>query len=313
MPGVWHLPGFFSKPIGFEMTAPVLQERTLILHDGRRVGLAEVGDPEGTPVFFCHGLPASRLEIRLPAAAAATWRVRLLGCDRPGYGRSDPVPRHNLSEWAEDVRQVVDQLGIDTFLVLGVSGGGPYALALAQALADRVRAAAVVCGLGPVWQPEARAAMHWPGRLAFGKLRWLPALVYGSVLGPLLRRRPETALRILTVGCGAADRRTLAQPEVRDLIRTTLREGLRQGPRGALADLDLFARDWGFALESVSRPVQLWHGAEDSTVPELHSRMIAARLPRATLKILPDEGHFSLPIGRAANILEVLQEAWTLP
>ena len=71
-------------------------DSTLTLGDGRRLGCAEFGDPEGTPGFYFHGHPGSRLEAQLADQAAWDLGVRIIALDRPGYGRSDFQRRHRI-------------------------------------------------------------------------------------------------------------------------------------------------------------------------------------------------------------------------
>lgn len=284
-------------------------DRTAVLPDGRRIGYAEVGVQSGAPVFYCHGFPASRLESRLVAAAAVKTNARIVAPDRPGYGLSGWKPERTILDFADDVEGLADRLGIARFRVLGVSGGGPYALALAHRLPDRVEAVAVVCGLGPVSRPEALAAMRWPGRLGFGTARKNPRLnrfLFGTCLGRLMQRSPELTLSLLTRGMPAADRLTLARPEVRSVILATLREGLRQGPRGALLDMSLYPREWPFDPAGIPVPMSFWHGDADTTVPVSHTLMTTAGLAKDTVHILPGQGHFSLPVEHAEDILENL-------
>lgn len=282
---------------------------TIALRDGRRMGFAEVGDGAGAPVIYCHGFPASRLESRLVAKAALQAGTRIIAPDRPGYGLSDGKAERRIPDWADDVAELADRLDLGRFRVLGVSGGGPYALALASRLPERVEAVGIVCGLGPVCRAEARNPMHWPARLGFGTtntLPWLNRLFYGALLGRLMRHRPEAALALLTVGANAADRRVLSRPEVRAIVCSALREGLRQGPRGALRDMALYAREWPFDPAAITAPISFWHGEADATVPVCHTQLVAKDLPQAKVRILPGEGHFSLPIEHADEILETL-------
>ena len=57
---------------------------------GRRVAYAQLGRLDGTPLFFFHGVPGSRLDFDQPVFRAALDEagVRLIGIDRPGFGRS---------------------------------------------------------------------------------------------------------------------------------------------------------------------------------------------------------------------------------
>jgi pimeloyl-ACP methyl ester carboxylesterase len=78
---------------------------------------------------------------------------------------------------------------------------------------------------------------------------------------------------------------------------------------GLFEDAALYAQPWGFAPESVHVPVQFWHGREDSNFHWSLAEQLAARIPGATLRMVEDEGHFSLPIRQAAAILAALRNA----
>jgi len=100
------------------------RDNWLYLRDGRRVGFPACGKASGRPVFYCHGFPASRLEVILADRIAVQKGIRLIGVDRPGYGLSDDSLWHNRSDWAEDVTEMADRLGIERFSILGAPGGG---------------------------------------------------------------------------------------------------------------------------------------------------------------------------------------------
>ncbi len=115
-----------------------MKDDQLPLPDGRTVGYADYGSPEHTAVLWCHGGPGSRLEPQALAANASKAGLRLIGIDRPGYGRSTPQPGRTIGSWTPQALAVADRLGIERFAVVGVSTGGAYALALA-ANAPQVR------------------------------------------------------------------------------------------------------------------------------------------------------------------------------
>ncbi|GAB6067709.1 alpha/beta hydrolase [Methylothermus subterraneus] len=284
----------------------------LTLPAGRRLGFVRYGDLNGHPVFYCHGLPSSRLEARLAAAAAKRLNVQLIALDRPGYGRSDPLPPTQIADWPEDVERLADHLQIERFAVLGVSGGGPYALACAWRLPHRVTALGLVCPLGPVAQAELRRGMSKAARFAFFLAQhapWALAVFFGDLTARLLRRFPDLTFALLRRYLSAKDRLVLADPSIRKVLRATVREGLRQGSKGPRRDFLQYLRPWGVELAAIDRPVTLWHGTADTVVPLAHSRFLAQRLPRAKLCVLPGEGHYSLPAGCAEVILQDLVQA----
>ncbi|QKT03988.1 alpha/beta hydrolase [Ectothiorhodospiraceae bacterium 2226] len=289
-----------------------MSNATLTLPDGRRLGYADYGDPRGRPVLYCHGLPGSRLEARWAHEAAAERGLRLLALERPGYGLSDPLPQRRLVDWPADVAHAADRLGVERFTLIGISGGGPYALACAARLGPRVEHAVLVCGMGQVERLAHTRGMMWLGRAGLLLARYAPWLLH-AVLAvlfvPLARRHPPALLRLMTWGGPAGDKAALREPTLRALLCEAVREGVRQGAGGPLRDLLVYARPWGFAPEDVQVPVTLWHGARDVTVPAHHAQRLAARLPHAKLHLLPEHGHFTLPSQLAERMLDNLLQA----
>src|SRR6201997_632054 len=131
-------------------------EGNIAVGEDRQIGFAEFGAPQGRAVFWLHGTPGARRQIPTEARAFAEREdVRLIGIDRPGIGSSTPYQYPNVLAFAEDIRTVADTLGIDKMAVVGLSGGGPYTLACAAAMPDRVVAAGVLGGVAPAAGPDA--------------------------------------------------------------------------------------------------------------------------------------------------------------
>ena len=75
--------------------------------------------------------------------------VRIIGVDRPGIGTSTPHLYDNVLDWTGDLSLLADHLGIDTLRIIGLSGGGPYALAAGAAMPERVHGVGVLGGVAP--------------------------------------------------------------------------------------------------------------------------------------------------------------------
>jgi pimeloyl-ACP methyl ester carboxylesterase len=290
------------------MPAP-LSENLLRLPDGRNLGYAEFGSAGGRPVIYMHGLPASRLEARIAEGAARRLDIRLISPDRPGIGYSDFQPGRTLADWPEDVLQLADALDLERFSVLGVSGGGPYAIACACRIPQRIRAVGLVGALGPVSLPELGGAMKLPARFSFQLARQYPSLadlLYARLAGRILWRWPLLALLLLRAS--QPDQPVLGNPAVADILRLSIGEAFRQGGRGAVQELTLLGGNWDVDPGRITCPVFLWHGEEDRTVPVAMGRYLAAMIPRCRARFLPAEGHFSLPIGHMEEILSTIVE-----
>ncbi len=279
------------------------------LRNGRALAFMELGDPAGRPVFYCHGLPGSRLEAGLAETAARRTAVRLIAIDRPGFGASDFQPGRRILDWAEDVAELAQWLGIERYAVLGVSGGGPYALACAYRLPERLTAVGVVAGLAPLDTAGASRGMRLPARLMLAAARTVPALlrtVLSVAAAPALQRDPQRVMKGIVIGSQPADRAVLRQPATEAVLSQSMRESVREGAAGAWWDLVLAGRPWGFAPRDVAMEVQLWHGEEDRTVPVSMGRWLAASLPRCRARFVPGEAHFSLPVLHMEDILRSL-------
>lgn len=279
---------------------------------GRRLSWCELGDPGGEPVLYCHGFPSSRHEALLLDPVARAQGLRILAADRPGYGDSDDQPGRTLHDWAAEVEALADHLGLARFALLGVSGGGPYALACAWRIPERISACGLVCPLGPVYLDELMAEMAWPARLNLTLAQQIPGLThfaFGGLTAGLLAHWPETVDHIRTWAAPAVDRAELARAETRAILNRTVVDAMRDGAHGARRDLLLYTRPWGIPLESIALPIMLWHGEADGTVPVTHARWYEHHLPHCEAHYLPDEGHYSLPLRHAGTILAALRTA----
>jgi pimeloyl-ACP methyl ester carboxylesterase len=278
------------------------------LRDGRRVGFAEFGDPEGRPVVYFHGFPGSRLEAGFGHEVATRVRVRLIGVDRPGYGLSDPKFGRTLIDWPDDVADLARALRIDRFSVLGVSGGGPYALACASKIPDRLHAVGLVGSLGPTDAPGALNGMEPFNRRGLelvARAPWVAgkAFLFGSFL---LHRCPRWVMGLVATRAGEPDRSALRHSGLDQVLIRSFRESVRSGGRGAARDVVLFARPWGFALGNVRVPVHIWHGGRDRIVPLAMGEHLAHSIPVCRSHFHFGEGHFSILINHARDVLGTL-------
>jgi pimeloyl-ACP methyl ester carboxylesterase len=267
--------------------------QVLRLSDGRQLGYAEYGDPDGAPLLFFHGTPGSRRVARCADQAARRRRIRLIAPDRPGFGLSDLQPGRTLGAWPGDVIELADALAIGRFAVAGVSGGGAYAAACARRIGDRLRHAGIVSGMGPLDDPGLAAALPRRYRAGFALARRLPAALRGAFgLGRLgLRGAPGCVLAGVAASLPEVDRAIFARPAVRALLRDDALEALRQGARGAAQELLLFSRPWDFRLADIRMPVRLWHGEADAQVPVAIARRVAAAIPDCRASFIPGAGH----------------------
>jgi len=289
-------------------------EGTVKLADGRRLGFAEFGAPRGQAVFWFHGTPGGRRQVPLEAREMAAARdVRLIGVDRPGIGASSRHLYKSVSDWSVDIEHLADRLGFERFAVVGMSGGGPYTLACAHALPQRVAVAAVLGGVAP-----ARGGDAVPGGLVALAARFEPLLRHvhrpiGAALTAAiwpLRPFASPLFNAFAAISPAADRIVFARPDIKAMFLDDLLRGSRTNLSAPICDLLLFSRDWGFPLAEIRVPVRIWHGDADHMVPIAHGHWLAARIPGAVIRVRPGESHLG-GLGAAAEVLDTILEVWS--
>ena len=231
----------------------------IALSDGRRLGFAEFGDRQGRPVFYFHGFPGSRLEAKLAEKISLNTHVRFIGIDRPGYGLSNFKPARTFIDWADDVTELADALGIDRFSILGVSGGGPYAAACACKIPDRLDAVGIICGMGPADVPGLMRDMPWMYRRGLrlaGRFSKIATALY-PFSAFFFQNYPERMLSILSGKVARPDKIALKNTELINVLSGSFREVFRCSLRWPATDVVLYSRPWGFPLEDIDIAVHL--------------------------------------------------------
>ncbi|MGE0387654.1 MAG: alpha/beta fold hydrolase [Gammaproteobacteria bacterium] len=276
------------------------------MRDGRDLAFSRYGRAGGRPLYFFHGLPGSRLQAALLHAPAAAGGVCLIGVDRPGFGRSTPAPRRTILDWPVDIAQLADRLGHARFGVLGVSCGGPYALACAHRIADRLDFAGLLAGMGPMDVPELRRGQLPVLRALFALAQWHPALIAPVLLldRVLWRSDARRAVRGFAALLTAPDRALFEREQSAALdFGRSLAEAYNQGIGGAMREVWLIGAPRGFRLEEIAFPVHLYQGGDDRHVPPAMAQYMAARLPNARLRRYAGDGHVSVVVNAFPDCL----------
>lgn len=281
----------------------------IITADGETVGLQIFGDPDGRPVFFFHGWPGSRLQGALGDTAARRYRIRFIALDRPGYGHTPPSPGYKLADWADTVARVADALGIDSFDTVGLSGGGPSALACAWRHPARVKEVRLIGAAPPFSDVGGTGDLMLAFRLLLALRGRSPRVARWCIriAATFIHKFPSDRLPLLFLPfLPAADRRFVRQRAIARQLVEAVRVGIRRHPQVILEDADLLTAPWGFPLSGVHQPVEWWHGTADRTVPFVYATRTVELLPHARLHGMKDEGHYSLPWKFADQVMRSL-------
>ncbi|NGO51844.1 alpha/beta fold hydrolase [Allomesorhizobium camelthorni] len=268
-----------------------MQDAQITLGDGRTLAYTDIGDAAGSPVLFFHGAPLSRLHLAYLEEQFLAQGIRVLSPDRPGYGKSSPLPGRRLADWPADVEALANALAIDRFMVAGHSSGGPYAVACAALLPGRVSALIALAGV---------TDMGWGG-----------AWAGFSEMESHVMRMPDEAAAIAWCaekfgadgsGFHSASDFEFAEPDnalfADDLagpaIGAAAAEAFRQGVAGYAQDAFVQGRAWTFDVGAIASPAHIVHGGIDAAVPLAHSRHTAQLVAGSSLRVLPGHGHMTI-------------------
>lgn len=286
-------------------------EGTVAVRGERRLSFAEYGVPRGPAIVWMHGTPGARRQIPFEARLLAEAQgLRIIGIDRPGIGSSTSHLYENILDWTADLEILLDTLAVDTLRLIGLSGGGPYALAAGAALPDRVHGVGVLGGVAPTRGPDAvdggiiQLAVHLAPLLSLARVPLGVALTGGI---RLVKPFAGVGLDLYAAVQPQGDKTLLGRPEFKAMFLDDLLNGSRFQTSAPINDLLLFTRDWGFRADDVTVPVRWWHGDEDHIVPFRHGQHMVDRLPDATMSVIDGESHLG-GLGIAEDVITTLME-----
>jgi pimeloyl-ACP methyl ester carboxylesterase len=278
------------------MGALNLTERSWIaLSDGRRLSYSVSGPKAGFPVVYLHG--AIGAPMRRDAGLDGVIRdagIRYVVVDRPGFGDSDPSPDAPVAAFARDMEQLADALGLERFSTVGVSAGGPYALACAWRMAKRVSVASAVSSIPPNRPPHSAPGTWLRYRYPLKALARAPdssAALADRILRSV-QRRPELIARFLAAGATDGDDASLAEPASLAAAVRRVQLAIRHGAGPSVHDYVRLTRPWGFEAADILARVVVWHGGLDRLVAVRHALAYAEALPAGSATVDPLGGHF---------------------
>ena len=284
------------------------EKKSLIkLRNGNRIGYAIYGNKKNFPIFYFHGWPGSRFELKnIPLKKKKCFIIAL---ERPGYGISDPISKFKILDWPKIVLEVANKLKIKKFSIIGVSGGAPFALACANTIKNkRLKSIAIVCALAP-----SKAKGMNKGRvgmlLNLGRKPFISWLIFNFLRVRLLNGNleksfnkwknktslPEVDLKLFTIDRGKR-------------LMENFKEAVKHGTKGVHRDANLYSNYWGFKLKNIKKKIFVWHGDKDLTVPIITNKYYKKKLKNKEIFIKPNEGHFSICYNFMNDIIQQVSE-----
>ncbi|GFE21105.1 alpha/beta fold hydrolase [Streptomyces nigrescens] len=237
----------------------------------REITVGYEDEGSGEPLVLVHGHPFDRSMWRPQTEhfSRAGWRV--IAPDLRGYGESTVVPGTTpLETFARDLLALLDGLGIERFVLGGLSMGGQIVMECYRLFPERIRGLVFADTFAAAETEEGRTARRdMAARLLREGMSGYAQEVLGKMLSPhTLTHRPEVAAHVLAM-------MTAAPPE------------------GAAAALRGRAErpDYTQLLSQTAVPALVVVGTEDAYTPVSDARDIHARVPDATLSVIEQAGH----------------------
>ncbi|MEG8279808.1 alpha/beta fold hydrolase [Streptomyces sp. AHA2] len=284
------------------------------LPDGRVTEVLTHGTATNGTLVWHGGTPSGLVPRPAHARVCDAFGLRYVVAGRPGYGLSTARPGRVMADIAEDLPRVLDHLGVDTFVTMGGSGGGPHALACAALLPGRCRAAAAVVSPAPI---DADGLDYYAGMGPENVEEWKLAEQGREAVGPWLERTVAEWDDLSAAGFVDAFRGTL--PPVDQELFTTefgetfvagLRKAVSTGVEGWLEDDLALVTPWGFDLGAITAPVSIWTGRLDRMIHYEHSVWLARAVPGADLHVYGRHGHLSFLMAHMPDVItDLLRKA----
>lgn len=293
-----------------------------VLSDGRKIGFAYYGAQSGPTVFYLHGFPGCRLSGVFFDGPGKKLGARIIAVERPAIGISSPQPGRKPLDHANDLRELAEHLNLESYGIIGLSGGAPYALACAYSLPEeKLKAVSIIGGMGPI--DVGIKGMNFNNWLIFKGFMYFPAGIrwVQNKVATMLRSAPDERIVEVTksrfskqsykwLSPNEKDIGILRDPEFITLMLVFYREHYKQGVEGYMEEGRVLTSDLGFRVEDIraSLPIQLWYGRQDTNVPLRIGEEIATRLRSRPDLYVKDETHLGLALKYSFDALERLLE-----
>lgn len=249
---------------------------------------------KGPPIVMIHGLMGQMRNFSHSLAGRLARDHRVILIDRPGWGYSKRTgPRAGMTEQAEMIAALIEQLGLEKPLLVGHSMGGGVSLALALAHPELIRGLALIA---PYTQPVDRPPDVFKGlvvpKALRGPVAWTLAVPIamrtGKAKSVMVFAPDPVPPDFGTRGGGMLTVRPASFLQGSFEIGIAKAEMERQAPR----------------YGEIKVPVAIFYGRQDALLdPELHGTKTAEAIPSGSIEMI-DGGHM-LPVAHAAET-----EAW---
>jgi pimeloyl-ACP methyl ester carboxylesterase len=235
------------------------------------ISYTQHGDERAQAVVLLHGFPLNGRMWR-PQAEALAGRHRVIVPDFRGFGASAEAGPFSIEQLADDVHALADALKLGPFVLAGLSMGGSVAIAYAKKYPATLRGLILLDTKAEADTPETKAGRD----KSIATVREKGA---GAIADAMLPR---------LVPADVIEHRPALARELRQMMEAT-RVSTIEHALAAMRDRP----DLSDAVASFGMPVLVIVGEKDGITPPDVTAAMAARMPRATHKVIAGAGHMS--------------------
>lgn len=261
---------------------------------------------KGLPIILLHGSNAD-LHTWEPWVEGLKATHRVIRFDQVGHGLTGPDPSGDYSRanYAADVIEVADRLGVEKFILGGNSMGGKHALAVASAYPDRV-AGLILVDAGGAPQAEVEALMD-PAELEADD---------GGNIGFAIARMPGINRIAEHITPRSLIKQSLEQSVSNKAVVTEEAVDrywqLLRYPGNRAATMVRFSADYEpltkAEIAAITVPSLILWGDEDGLIPVEAGRWLDQTMPSSSLVVYPGIGHLPHEEAPKATLADV--KAW---
>ncbi|MFK0294703.1 alpha/beta fold hydrolase [Streptomyces sp. NPDC090442] len=235
------------------------------------ITIAYDDEGSGAPLVLLHGHPFDRSMWRPQTTHFSAAGMRVIAPDLRGYGGSSVVPGTTpLATFARDLAALLDRLGIERFVLGGLSMGGQIVMECYRQFPERIRALLLADTFAATDSDEGRALrLRTAERLSAEGMAGYAHEALPKMIAPAhVTALPEVAAHVLGMMTNAS-------------------------PEGAAAALRGRAErpDYTGLLPRIAVPTLVVVGTEDEFTPVADARLIHEAVPGSRLTLVQGAGH----------------------
>jgi len=236
------------------------------------VEIAYTDQGQGTPILFIHGYPLSKTMWE-PQVKGLSSSFRVITLDLRGHGESDaPLWLYTMELFADDLRALLDYLSIDQVVLTGFSMGGYITFAFYRKYRNRVKALVLADTRPQADSPEGKQGRFKSAQMA-----------YKEGAGPIADAMVPKLLTPQSVQ---------SRPDLVQIVRRAI---AGTPVAGIVGDLMAMAErpDSVPLLSEIICPTLILVGEQDGLTPPADAKLMAEKIKKAQLEIIPSAGHLS--------------------